>query len=105
MSYKHIVKRENGFIKEYKKEYSQDKKYSPPQGWEVVDTLSKEYHDYKDGKGDYAEDKVFNRNEDYKTKRIKEYGSVEEQLEYIVENGLDAFITRQSNIKLKYPKG
>ena len=40
----------------------------------------------------------------YKRKRQKEYGTVEEQLEYIVENGLDAFITRQNGIKDKYPK-
>ena len=37
-------------------------------------------------------------------KRIKEYGSPEDQLEYIVENGVDAFITRQDAIKTKYPK-
>ena len=40
----------------------------------------------------------------YKRKRQKEYGSTEEQLEYIVENGLDAFITKQNGIKSKYPK-
>ena len=40
----------------------------------------------------------------YKRKRKLEYGSTEEQLEYIVENGLDAFITRQNGIKDKYPK-
>ena len=37
-------------------------------------------------------------------KRIKEYGAPEDQLEYIVENGVDAFITRQDAIKTKYPK-
>tara|TARA_B100000029_G_scaffold97278_1_gene87577 strand:- start:525 stop:764 length:240 start_codon:yes stop_codon:yes gene_type:complete len=40
----------------------------------------------------------------YKRKRQKEYGTVEEQLEYIVENGLDAFISKQNGIKSKYPK-
>ena len=40
----------------------------------------------------------------YKRKRQKEYGSTEEQFEYIVENGLDAFITKQNGIKSKYPK-
>ena len=28
----------------------------------------------------------------------------EEQIEYIVENGLDAFISKQNGIKSKYPK-
>jgi hypothetical protein len=41
----------------------------------------------------------------YRRERQKEYGSTEEQLEYIVENGLDAFITKQNEIKSKYPKG
>ena len=40
----------------------------------------------------------------YKRKRQIEYGTVEEQLEYIVENGLDAFISKQNGIKSKYPK-
>ena len=40
----------------------------------------------------------------YKRKRQEEYGTVEKQLEYIVENGLDAFITKQNEIKSKYPK-
>ena len=33
------------------------------------------------------------------------YGSAEEQLEYIVENGVDAFITKQNQIKSDNPKG
>jgi hypothetical protein len=36
--------------------------------------------------------------------RMVEYGSVEEQLEYIVENGIDVFITRQETIKTNNPK-
>ena len=36
--------------------------------------------------------------------RIKEYGSTAEQLEYIVENGVDAFITKQNQIKTENPK-
>ena len=38
-------------------------------------------------------------------KRIKEYGTAKEQLEYIVENGVDAFVTKQNQIKLDNPKG
>ena len=36
--------------------------------------------------------------------RKKEYGSIAEQLEYIVENGLDAFIAKQNQIKISNPK-
>jgi hypothetical protein len=37
--------------------------------------------------------------------RTKLYGSTAEQLEYIVENGVDAFVTKQNQIKLDNPKG
>ena len=33
------------------------------------------------------------------------YGSTAEQLEYIVENGVDSFITKQNQIKSDNPKG
>ena len=33
------------------------------------------------------------------------YGTTAEQLEYIVENGVDAFITKQQQIKTDNPKG
>ena len=36
--------------------------------------------------------------------RMSDYGGIEEQLEYIVENGLDAFITKQEAVKTKWPK-
>ena len=36
--------------------------------------------------------------------RIKLYGTTAEQLEYIVENGVDAFITKQNKIKTDNPK-
>ena len=36
--------------------------------------------------------------------RQKEYGSIAEQLEYITENGLDAWQTKVQTIKTKYPK-
>ena len=32
------------------------------------------------------------------------YGTTAEQLEYIVENGVDAFVTKQQQIKLDNPK-
>jgi DNA-binding protein H-NS len=36
--------------------------------------------------------------------RLKEYGTIAEQIEYITENGLDAWQTKVNNIKAKYPK-
>jgi len=36
--------------------------------------------------------------------RKKEYGTLAEQLEYIVENGVEAFIEKQNQIKLDNPK-
>ena len=36
--------------------------------------------------------------------RKKEYGTTAEQLEYIVENGVDAFIEKQQQIKTDNPK-
>jgi len=36
--------------------------------------------------------------------RQKEYGSLAKQLEYITENGLDAWQTKVQAIKTKYPK-
>ena len=36
--------------------------------------------------------------------RQKEYGSLAEQLEYITENGLDAWQTKVQTIKTKFPK-
>ena len=36
--------------------------------------------------------------------RKNEYGSVESQIEFITENGLDAWKTKVDEIKAKYPK-
>ena len=36
--------------------------------------------------------------------RIKEYGSIAEQIEFITENGLDAWQLKVNSIKTKYPK-
>ena len=44
-------------------------------------------------------------NEDVIQTRINLYGSTAEQLEYIVENGVDAFIAKQQQIKTDNPKG
>ena len=42
--------------------------------------------------------------EDVISKRIKEYGSIAEQIEYITENGIEAWQTKVNSIKAKYPK-
>jgi hypothetical protein len=42
--------------------------------------------------------------ETYADKRLKEYGTMEQQIEYITENGLDAWQTKVNTIKIKYPK-
>ena len=36
--------------------------------------------------------------------RKKEYGTTAEQLEYIVENGVEAFVEKQQQIKISNPK-
>jgi hypothetical protein len=36
--------------------------------------------------------------------RIKEYGSIAEQIEYITENGIEAWQLKVAEIKAKYPK-
>jgi hypothetical protein len=40
----------------------------------------------------------------YKRDRIISYGTTEEQLEYLVENGVDAFVQRNLAIKAQFPK-
>ena len=42
--------------------------------------------------------------EDWEITRMAEYGSAEKQIEYIVENGLDAWVTRVAEIKAANPK-
>jgi hypothetical protein len=37
--------------------------------------------------------------------RIKEYGTIAQQIEYITENGIEAWQTKVNTIKTKYPKG
>jgi len=52
-----------------------------------------------------AEANTLESNEDVIQTRINLYGSTAEQLEYIVENGVDAFIAKQQQIKSDNPKG
>ena len=41
---------------------------------------------------------------DYKVSRVAAYGTIESQLEFITENGLDAWQAKVTDIKNKYPK-
>ena len=51
-----------------------------------------------------AQAKIIESNQAQVQNRIKEYGSIAEQIEYITENGLDAWQTKVNSIKAKYPK-
>ena len=51
-----------------------------------------------------AEANTLESNEDVIQTRINLYGATAEQLEYIVENGVDAFIAKQQQIKTDNPK-
>ena len=51
-----------------------------------------------------AQAKIVESNQEKVKNRIKEYGSIAEQIEYITENGLDAWQTKVNSIKAKYPK-
>jgi hypothetical protein len=51
-----------------------------------------------------AQANIVESNQAQVQKRIKEYGSIAEQIEYITENGLDAWKTKVASIKSKYPK-
>jgi effector-binding domain-containing protein len=47
---------------------------------------------------------IDSENYDYSYARKSEYGSVEDQIEFITENGLEAWQAKVTEIKNKYPK-
>jgi hypothetical protein len=51
-----------------------------------------------------AQAKIIENNQKQVQNRIKEYGSIAEQIEYITENGIEAWQTKVNSIKAKYPK-
>ena len=51
-----------------------------------------------------AQANIIESNQAQVQNRIKEYGSIAEQIEYITENGLDAWQSKVNSIKAKYPK-
>jgi len=51
-----------------------------------------------------AQANIVESNQAQVQKRVKEYGSIAEQIEFITENGLDAWQSKVQAIKNKYPK-
>lgn len=73
---------------------------------EVSDNVFADMIKQSDGSFDYSDDfKLAHTKQDtYADKRINEYGSIAKQIEFITENGLDAWQTKVQQIKTKYPK-
>jgi hypothetical protein len=73
---------------------------------EVADNVFADMIKKPDGTFDYTDEfkSAHTKVDTYADKRIKEYGSIAEQIEYITENGLDAWQSKVNSIKAKYPK-
>ena len=81
--------------------------YQQTEGYvEVSDNVFADMIKKSDGTFDYTDEfkSAHTKVETYADKRIKEYGSIAEQIEYITENGLDAWQSKVNSIKAKYPK-
>ena len=81
--------------------------YQQTEGYvEVSDNVFAEMIRKQDGTFDYTDEfkSAHTKVDTYEDKRIKEYGSIAEQIEYITENGLDAWQSKVNSIKAKYPK-
>jgi exo-beta-1,3-glucanase (GH17 family) len=81
--------------------------YKPIEGFvEVNDNVFADMIKKSDGTFDYTDEfkSAHTKVDTYADKRIKEYGSIAEQIEYITENGLDAWQSKVNSIKAKYPK-
>jgi exo-beta-1,3-glucanase (GH17 family) len=81
--------------------------YQQTEGYvEVNDNVFADMVKKSDGTFDYTDDfkSAHTKIDTYADKRIKEYGSIAEQIEYITENGLDAWQSKVNSIKIKYPK-
>ena len=48
---------------------------------------------------------IMDAEDDWYMKRQKAYGTSNEQIEFITENGLEAWVAKVAEIKAKYPKG
>jgi hypothetical protein len=73
---------------------------------EVADNVFADMIKKSDGSFDYSDEfkSAHTKVDTYADKRIEEYGSIAEQIEYITENGLDAWQSKVNSIKAKYPK-
>ena len=81
--------------------------YPYVEGWEQVsDNVFADMVRKPDGSFDYTDEfKLAHTKVDtYADKRVKEYGSAIDQIEFITENGLDAWQNKVAKIKAKYPK-
>ena len=81
--------------------------YQPIEGYvEVNDNVFADMVKKSDGTFDYTDEfkSAHTKVDTYADKRFKEYGSIAEQIEYITENGLDAWQSKVNSIKAKYPK-
>jgi len=81
--------------------------YQQTEGFvEVNDNVFADMIKKSDGTFDYTNEfkSAHTKVDTYADKRINEYGSIAEQIEYITENGLDAWQTKVNSIKAKYPK-
>lgn len=81
--------------------------YQPIEGYvEVSDNVFADMVKKSDGTFDYTDEfkSAHTKIDTYEDKRIKEYGSIAEQIEYITENGIDAWQSKVNSIKAKYPK-
>jgi hypothetical protein len=81
--------------------------YKPIEGYvEVSDNVFADMIKKSDGSFDYSDEfkLAHTKVETYADKRIKEYGTMAQQIEYITENGLDAWQSKVIEIKTKYPK-
>ena len=81
--------------------------YQFVEGWEQVsDNVFAEMVKKSDGTFDYTDEfKLAHTKVDtYADKRLKEYGTIAEQIEYITENGLESWQSKVAQIKIDNPK-
>jgi len=81
--------------------------YPYVEGWEQVsDNVFADMVKKPDGTFDYTDEfkAIHQPKPTYSDKRVKEYGSAIDQIEFITENGLDAWQNKVAEIKAKYPK-
>jgi hypothetical protein len=73
---------------------------------EVNDNVFADMVKKSDGTFDYTDEfKLAHTKVDtYADKRLKEYGTIAEQIEYITENGLESWQSKVAQIKIDNPK-